>query len=111
LKTLDEIMKNPRIRGIGVFLIDHEDSITELAKHTRYSRDYLYFLMKDLEQKGLVLQKKVIGEKGKYNAYQTSEIGKRYLKLKGYRIESIGKDMRQFLSEVEQKGALIGVKY
>lgn len=109
LKTLDEFLKNPRMRGIALFILDHDDSVSEISGHTRYTRAHLYDVIKQMEKYGLVEKKPVIGKKGKYNTYQTTEIGKLYLKTKGYKMQAIPKDLRTFLSEVRERGTLVGV--
>lgn len=97
------------MRGIAVFVIDHDDSVTEIAHHTRYTRAHLYDVIKQMEKYGLVEKKPVNGERGKYRTYQITEIGKLYLKSKGYKMQAIPKDLRTFLAEVREKGSLIGV--
>lgn len=108
MKTLDEYMKNPRIRGIVLYLIDHDDPVSEIANYTRYNKKWVYQLVHKLRDRGILEEKEVIGERGKYKSYQTTHLGKIYLKAKGYRIEPIKKELREFLGNVHKQGGLNG---
>jgi hypothetical protein len=99
MKDIRRLYRNPRIRGIWIYLSTREANTKDLVELSGYTEHWLHNgVLKKMLKANLIVKEK---QDDKFTLWKATVYGKDYLKLRGYILPELNYKQRQRLEEIE----------